>query len=86
MSSISLAITQLFTALTVLFTAFESICKTADNLATVAEESSGQYRDQARIQRAMQLSKLEAERRAAQAIDNAPHQPSYLGDETGKPL
>jgi len=71
MSAISLAITQLFNALTVLFTAFESICKTADNLATVAEESSGQYRDQARINRAMQLSKLEAERRAAQAVDNA---------------
>ena len=71
MSAISLAITQLFNALTVLFTAFESICQTANNLATVAEESSGQYKDQARIQRAMQLSKLEAERRAAQAVDNA---------------
>lgn len=75
MSAISLAITQLFNALTVLFTAFESICKTADNLATVAEESSGQYRDQARINRAMQLSKLEAERRAAQAVDNATSPP-----------
>lgn len=58
MGAISTAITQLFTALTVLFTAFESLCKTADNLATVAEESSGQYKDQARIERQRKLAQL----------------------------
>ncbi len=58
MGAISTAITQLFTALTVLFTAFESICKTANNLATVAEESSGTYMDQARIERQAKLAKL----------------------------
>jgi hypothetical protein len=71
MGAISTAITQLFTALTVLFTAFESLCKTANNLATVAEESSGTYMDQARIDRQIKLSKMEADRRAAIAVDNA---------------
>lgn len=69
MSAISLAITQFFSALTVLFTAFESICKTADNLATVAEESSGTYKDQARIDRQIKLSKAQAEQRAAALVD-----------------
>lgn len=58
MSAISLAITQMFTALSVLFAAFESICKTALNLATVAEESSGTYMDQARIERQAKLEQL----------------------------
>lgn len=62
MGSFSLAFTQFFNAVTVLFTAIEKICKTADNLATVAEESSGTYMDEARIQRQMKLAKLQAER------------------------
>lgn len=71
MSAISLAITQLFTALSVLFTAFESICKTLLNLSTVAEESSGTYMDSARIDRQIALSKLNAQRRIAMAADEA---------------
>lgn len=70
MSAISLAITQLFTALSVLFSAFESIAKTANNLATVAEESSGTYMDQARIDRQAKLSKLQAELKASMLADN----------------
>ena len=70
MSAISLAITQFFTALSVLFAAFESICKTAENLATVAEESSGTYMDQARIDRQAKASKLNAELKARIAIDS----------------
>ena len=61
MSAISLAITQFFAALTVLFSAFKSICQTADNLATVAEESSGSYRDQARVERIAKLKALNLE-------------------------
>ena len=58
MSAFSTAFTQFFAALTVLFSAFSSICKTADNLATVAEEASGSYKDQARIERLANLRKL----------------------------
>lgn len=75
MGAISTAITQLFTALTVLFTAFESICKTANNLATVAEESSGTYMDQARIERQAKLTKLkhdQAEQAKALALTATP--------------
>ncbi len=61
MSAISLAITQFFSAFTVLFAAFESGCKTVHNLATVAEESSGQYKDQARVDRVAKLRKLNAD-------------------------
>lgn len=71
MGAFSKAFTQLFSALTVLFTAFESICNTANNLATVAEESSGSYKDQARIDRAMKLAQLEHDRAtAAKALTN----------------
>lgn len=74
MGAFSKAFTQLFSALTVLFTAFESICNTANNLAIVAEESSGSYKDQARIDRAMKLAQLEHDRAtAAKAL--APPQP-----------
>ena len=61
MSAFSQAFTQFFAALTVLFTAFNKICLTADNLATVAEQASGAYRDQARIERVANLAKLNAE-------------------------
>ena len=72
MGAFSKAFTQLFSALTVLFTAFESICNTANNLATVAEESSGSYKDQARIDRQMKLAQLEADRAAAAKALAAP--------------
>ncbi len=65
MSAISLAITQCFTAITVLFSAFESMCKTALNLATVAEEASGTYKDQARIERQAKLRALNTEHNLA---------------------
>jgi hypothetical protein len=71
MSAFASAFAQFFAALTVLFTAFKSMCSTIDNLATVAEEASGQYKDQARIDRQIALSKLEATRRIAIANDNA---------------
>lgn len=61
MSAFSLAFTQFFSALAVLFTAFEKLCKTADNLATVADESSGAYKDQARVERIAKLRALNAE-------------------------
>lgn len=61
MSAFSIAFTQFFAAITVLFNAFASICQTANNLATVAEESSGQYKDQARVERQAKLRALNAE-------------------------
>lgn len=64
MSAFSTAFTQFFAALTVLFTAFTKIASTVDNLATVADESSGAYCDEARIQRQMKLAKLNHERDA----------------------
>ena len=71
MSAFATAFTQFFTALTVLFTAFSKICQTADNLASVAEDASGTYKDQAYIDRQIALSKREAERRTALAADQA---------------
>jgi hypothetical protein len=70
MSAFTSAFTQFFTALTVLFTAFSKLCGTADNLASVAEESSGAYRDQARIERAAKLAALNKQLAITQA-DNA---------------
>jgi len=66
MSAFSLAFTQFFSALTVLFSAFENICKTADNLAVVAEESSGTYKDQAREDRSVAVLKRIQARKEAQ--------------------
>lgn len=70
MTAISTAITQFFTALTVLFAAFSKLAGTVDNIMTVAEESSGTYKDQARIDRQIKLSKALAEQRASTAADN----------------
>lgn len=72
MSAISLAITQFFSALTVLFSAFESSCKTIENLATVAEEASGTYKDQARIERLAKLRALNLENGTSVTQDNKP--------------
>ncbi len=65
MSAFSLAFTQFFTAIAVLFTAFEKVCKTADNLATVADEASGAYKDQARVDRVAKLRDLNAKYQTA---------------------
>lgn len=71
MNAISLAITQFFTACSVLFTAFESICKTLLNLATVAEESSATYMDQARHDRQVAINqrKLELTKTTTEVIE-----------------
>jgi hypothetical protein len=61
MASAKLAITQFFTAFVALFTVIEKLANTADNLASVAEESSGAFRDQARIDRAQKLAALNHE-------------------------
>ena len=61
MSAFSAAFTQFFSALTVLFNAFSGLATTVDNLATVASEASGAYKDQARIDRAVKLKALNAE-------------------------
>ena len=58
MGAFSSAFTQFFAALTVLFTAFTKLAGTVDNLATVAEESSGSYKDQARVERIAKLKAL----------------------------
>lgn len=68
MSAFSLMITQFFTMFSNLFSAANKLCITADNLATVAEESSGTYRDQARIDREVKIKALEASR--AKRIEN----------------
>lgn len=62
MSAFSQAFNQFFTMLSLLFSAASKLCGTADNLATVAEEASGQYKDQARIDRARNLQRIEHER------------------------
>lgn len=61
MQAFTAALVQFFTAITTFFSAFEKIAKTADNLATVASESSGAYCDEARIQRSIKLKALEAQ-------------------------
>lgn len=62
MQSISLAITQFFTMLSVLFSAGEKLAGSIDNLATVANESSGDYADEARIQREIRKAQRERDR------------------------
>ena len=61
MSAFAAAFTQFFTALTVLFAAFSKICQTADNLATVAEEASGTYKDQAHHDRQVAINQRKQE-------------------------
>jgi hypothetical protein len=61
MSAFTTAITQFFAALTVLFSAFKSGASTINNLCIVAEESSGAYKDQARIERIAKLKALNDE-------------------------
>lgn len=61
MSALATAFTQFFNSITVLFSAFEKIAQTADNLASVAQDSSGEYKDEAA-----------AKRKKNQALLNAP--------------
>lgn len=68
MGAFSTAIVQFFSAITVFFGAFEKIAKTADNLATVAEEASGTYVDEARADR---QAKIAARALAAATADKA---------------
>lgn len=49
---------QMFTALTVLFTAFESQAKAINHLSTWAEESAGAFADEARLVRQDKLNNL----------------------------
>ena len=62
MSAFTLALTQFFTMFSNLFSAANRLCITADNLATVAEESSGSFKDQARIDREVKVKALEQSR------------------------
>ena len=52
---------QFFSMLTVLFSAGEKTAKSLDNLATWAEESSGAFADQARLERQKKLSIITAD-------------------------
>ena len=71
MGALKLAFIQFFTAFTMLGKVAESIMQTFLNLSTVAEESSGSFMDQARIDRAAAKSKADSDLRAQLAIDNA---------------
>lgn len=76
MSAFSAAFNQFFSFIAVCFSALEKMGKTVDNLATVAEEGSGAYKDQARIDREIKIKALEASReqriKNAQALLEAP--------------
>lgn len=49
---------QLFTALTVLFSAFEKLASSTNHLATWADEAAGSFADEARVQRTAKLAAL----------------------------
>ena len=57
------AVRQMWAAFAALFMAFEKIANSLNNLATVADETSAQYVDDARITRAELKAKREAEHR-----------------------
>jgi hypothetical protein len=71
MQALSLAFTQFFATLAVFFSAFEKFGKTIDNIATVAEESSGQYRDEAHINRQAKLLELNEKLAKQKLLTNA---------------
>lgn len=60
-SSIAQAVIAFCTAFITLASALNKVASTVDNLATVADETSGQYVDDARAQRAKNQKLLEAE-------------------------
>jgi hypothetical protein len=72
MQAFSSAFNQVFIAIALFFTVIEKLFKTADNLATVAEESSGTYKDQARIQRRAKLAALNKEHSTTVTMDDQP--------------
>jgi hypothetical protein len=78
MSALSAAIVQFFSALTTLFSAFDKVAKTIDNIATVGEQSSAQYMDEATERRKQQRAQLEAQTRAAIALANNPSTPTGI--------
>ncbi len=49
---------QVFAAIAMFFAAFEKFASAANNIATVADESSAAYADESRIQRKMKLNQL----------------------------
>lgn len=74
MSGLSTAFLQFFSAITVLFSAFERFARTADNIGKVAEESSAAYADDAAETRQIKLAKLKHDReqqRKALAIESS---------------
>ena len=52
---------QVFAAIAMFFASAEKIGKATNHLATWAEESAGAFADEARVQRAAKLAKLNAE-------------------------
>jgi hypothetical protein len=62
MQAFSAAIVQFFGMLITLFSAGEKLASSINNLAIVADESSGDYADEARIQRQMRKAQREHER------------------------
>ncbi len=63
--NIALSIRQFFSMVTVLFGAGEKFAKSIDNIATVAEETSGAYVDSSRYERQIKLKALEKRLEAA---------------------
>lgn len=61
------AIKQFFSMITVLFSAGERTAKALDNMAAWAEESSGQFNDVARNERALKLAIHKAKFKALEA-------------------
>lgn len=59
---------QFFTALTVIFSAFEKNAKALENLSTIGEEMSASYLDSTRADRTKQQLRLNREIAAEQAI------------------
>lgn len=56
----SIAIRQLFAAITVLFSAAEKASSAINHLATWSDETAGNFADEARIQRTAKRRELEA--------------------------
>jgi hypothetical protein len=70
--SMSQAIRQFLIMLATFFSAGEKIAKTLDNLATVAEETSGSYVDEARADRQAKIAaRAQAAAETALIIENA---------------
>jgi hypothetical protein len=66
-SSITIAIKQLFTAITVFFQAFEKLANTTNHLATWSEETAASFSDEARIMRIANRTKLLSDNKVSDA-------------------